>query len=122
MVELDHIVLDLLEEQKSRRYVADSVNESVVNASTAALPDTSQLFSTISSERDRLLRHAEAIREQRAPWNLAYVEGPGSDRVGLLDIAIRGNEYPVSGAIVLNDLQQWAEGIRQNSCRDRTFT
>ena len=115
-VQLDHLVLDLLEEQKSRRYVADSVKQSVVSASTAALPDTTQLFTTISAERERLLQHAEAIRERRPPWNLAYVEGPGSERVGLVDIAIRGNKHLGFGReFALADLQLWNEGDYENT-------
>ena len=99
---LGDLVLDLHGGLSSKRKVAEALNEALARNGNLVKPRVEGLHRTLVQRRDQLNEHADALHEERVPWQISFFEAQaellGSPGSAKTDIRFRGPALDRFGA------------------------
>lgn len=73
-VELSHLVLDMFASTGSRRYVAEELRRVLDRQKATGIPNVDELHYRLSTARDRLVRHRDALHAATRGWGVSISE------------------------------------------------
>jgi hypothetical protein len=101
-VGLGDLVLDLHGGVSSKRKVAEALNEALTRNASLIKPEVASLHRILVRRRNQLNDYADALHEQRAPWQISFFEAraelPALSGSARTDIRFRGSVLESLGA------------------------